>query len=91
MAVTLLDIEAFLAADESFVELNDAARAAHGRKIAVSHSLADAMAEKPSGFHAARRVRWIWLVDMPFLLAHIRWMICSQRCNGRWELSKMVP
>src|SRR5271155_486220 len=28
---------------------------------------------------------------MPFLDAHIRWMICSQRCRGRCEDSKTVP
>src|SRR5215218_9229499 len=42
-------------------------------------------------FILQRSIRWIWWVDIPFLLAHIRWMICSHRCSGRWDDSKMVP
>jgi len=36
-------------------------------------------------------IRWIWRVEMPFLLAHIKWMTCSHRCRARWLDSKMVP
>src|SRR2546430_753745 len=28
---------------------------------------------------------------MPFLLAHMRWIPCSQRCSFKWLDSKMVP
>ena len=41
---------ALFAADVGLVNLNDAACAAHGRKAAVPHRLADAMAHEPSGF-----------------------------------------
>ena len=42
-------LDAFLAADESFVDLDDSASAAHGRKLASPHSLADAVRHKPRG------------------------------------------
>lgn len=45
----------FLAADESLVRLDRSSGTAHRGQVARSHSLSDAMAEEPSGFHAARQ------------------------------------
>lgn len=36
-------------------------------------------------------MRWIWRVLMPFLLAHIRCMTCSQYRRAKWEPSKIEP
>ena len=55
MAVSAADGLAFLAADESFVGFNWSSGTTHGRKIALSHRLADSMAEEPRGLHAARQ------------------------------------
>jgi haloalkane dehalogenase len=41
-------------------------------------------------FILQRSIRWIWWVDIPFLLAHIRWMICSHRCSGRWDDGRCI-
>jgi len=54
MAGASADLETVLAADVGFVDLDDRARAAHRSKRAISHSLANAVSKKPSGFHAAR-------------------------------------
>jgi hypothetical protein len=49
------DFETLFAADIGFVDFDDAASAAHGGKRTVAHSLSNSVAEKPSGFHAARK------------------------------------
>ena len=48
------------------------------------HGLADAVAKEPCGFHAAMEHPLDLAGEMPFLLAHMRWMICSHRCSGKW-------
>ncbi len=50
-----LDLDALLAADEGFINLDSAARSAERAKVAAAHRLADTMPEKPSGFHTARK------------------------------------
>ena len=52
VASAALDLKALFPSDIGFVDLDNSARSAHGRKLAGSHSLADAMAEEPSGFQA---------------------------------------
>src|ERR1700730_653952 len=42
----------FLAADESFIRFDNAANAAHRRKIARAHSFANTMAQKPCTFES---------------------------------------
>jgi len=55
VAISLPNVEAFLAASESFVGFDRSASAAHWGQLAVLHRLADAVGEEPSGFHAARQ------------------------------------
>jgi hypothetical protein len=50
VAYALLWLNALFSADESLINLDNRARAAHGRKIASPESFADTMAEKPRGF-----------------------------------------
>jgi hypothetical protein len=50
-----LDLNAHLAANESFIDLHNTASAAHRREIARAHSLSDTVSEEPSGLHAARK------------------------------------
>jgi len=47
------DLETVLAANVGFIDLDSRTRAAHRRKRAVAQSFADAMSQKPRGFHAA--------------------------------------
>src|SRR5437588_7620004 len=47
MAVAATLNRAIFAADESFIRLNNAAGAAHGRKIAGAHCLANALTQQP--------------------------------------------
>src|SRR5579871_6391773 len=50
-----LHFDAFLAADEGLIDLNNLSAAAHGRKGTVAHGFANAVSKEPSGFHAARK------------------------------------
>jgi hypothetical protein len=46
---------AFDLSDDGFINLDNLARAAKWRKIARLHRFPNSVAEKPSGFHAARK------------------------------------
>jgi hypothetical protein len=53
VAVSLFDCDTLLVAEESLMNFHGGSIAAHRREIASSHRFANAVSEKPSGFHAA--------------------------------------
>ena len=55
VAAAALDLKALFAADEGFIDLDNAASSAHGRKRAGAHRLADAMGRGTKRFSCCNR------------------------------------
>jgi hypothetical protein len=69
LGISAPDLGAFLPAVESLINLDDAAFATHRRQATVFHGFADAVAQKPSGFHAASESLLQLANGDPFLAA----------------------